>query len=89
MAGLAPEVACASRPLFVQVDSLEAADKKIDELAASGKLDPALLLMMAKAYAGSKETDITQEEVGAAGSAASCELFCLAWPCCLQRIIAR
>lgn len=47
-----------------QVDSLEEADKKIDELAATGKLDPALLLMMAKAYAGSKETDITQEEVG-------------------------
>lgn len=47
------------------MDSLEAADKKIDELAASGKLDPALLLMMAKAYAGAKETDITKEEVGA------------------------
>ena len=48
----------------LQVGSLEEADKKIDELAASGKLDPALLLMMAKAYAGSKETDITREEVG-------------------------
>lgn len=44
--------------------SLEEADKKIDELAASGRLDPALLLMMAKAYAGSKETDYTREEVG-------------------------
>lgn len=33
-------------------------------MAASGRLDPALLLMMAKAYAGSKETDITREEVG-------------------------
>ncbi|EFN56576.1 hypothetical protein CHLNCDRAFT_17713, partial [Chlorella variabilis] len=43
--------------------SLEEADKRIDELAASGKLDPALLLMMAKAYAGSKETDATKEEV--------------------------
>lgn len=53
-----------------QVDSLEAADQKIDELAASGKLDPALLLMMAKAYAGAKETNITQEEVGAGGGGA-------------------
>ena len=44
--------------------SLEAADRKIDELAAAGKLDPALLLMMAKAYAGAKETDYTREEVG-------------------------
>lgn len=57
---------CWVQPALVQqVDSLEAADKKIDELAASGKLDPALLLMMAKAYAGAKETDITKEEVGA------------------------
>lgn len=46
------------------MDSLEEADRKIDELAASGRLDPALLLMMAKAYAGAKETDATREEVG-------------------------
>ncbi len=39
------------------------ADGKIDELAAAGKLDPALLLTMAKAYAAAKETDKTQEEV--------------------------
>lgn len=43
--------------------SLEEADGKIDELAAAGKLDPALLLTMAKAYAAAKETDKTQEEV--------------------------
>lgn len=42
---------------------MEQAEQKIDELASSGKLDPALLLTMAKAYAGVKETDITQEEV--------------------------
>ncbi|PRW50773.1 glutamine cyclotransferase [Chlorella sorokiniana] len=59
----AMEAAAESFSSLLQVDSLEAADKKIDELAASGKLDPALLLMMAKAYAGSKETNITQEEV--------------------------
>lgn len=43
--------------------SLEEADGKIDELASAGKLDPALLLTMAKAYAAAKETDKTQEEV--------------------------
>jgi hypothetical protein len=44
-------------------ETMEAAEAKLDELAASGKLDPALLLTMAKAYAGVKETDVTQEEV--------------------------
>jgi len=44
-------------------ETMESAEAKLDELAASGKLDPALLLTMAKAYAGVKETDITQEEV--------------------------
>ncbi|KAK9902256.1 hypothetical protein WJX75_009762 [Coccomyxa subellipsoidea] len=48
---------------LLQVSSLEEADTKIDNLAASGKLDPALLLTMAKAYAAAKETDKTQEEV--------------------------
>ncbi|CAL8466136.1 g5672 [Coccomyxa elongata] len=48
---------------LLQVGSLEEADGKIDELAAAGKLDPALLLTMAKAYAAAKETDKTQEEV--------------------------
>lgn len=46
-----------------QAESLEDADKRIDELAASGKLDPALMLLMAKAYAKAKETDVTREEV--------------------------
>ena len=45
------------------MNSIEEADKKIDELAAGGKLSPALLLTMAKAYAGVKETDLTKEEV--------------------------
>jgi hypothetical protein len=43
--------------------SLPEAERKIDELAAAGRLDPALLLTMAKAYAGAKETDKTREEV--------------------------
>lgn len=55
---------------LLEVGSLEEADKRIDELAASGKLDPALLLMMAKAYAGSKETDATKEEVRGTGGGA-------------------
>ena len=48
---------------LLQSETMEAAEAKLDELAASGKLDPALLLTMAKAYAGVKETDVTQEEV--------------------------
>lgn len=43
--------------------SLEEADGKIDDLAKTGRLDPALLLTMAKAYAAAKDTDKTQEEV--------------------------
>lgn len=48
---------------LLQSDSMETAEAKLDSLAASGKLDPALLLTMAKAYSGVKETDITKEEV--------------------------
>ena len=48
---------------LLQSETMVAAEAKLDELAASGKLDPALLLTMAKAYAGVKETDVTQEEV--------------------------
>lgn len=47
----------------VQVNSLEEADQKIDSLASAGKLNPAMLLTMAKAYAAAKETDKTKEEV--------------------------
>ena len=46
----------------MQVDSMEEADRRIDELAASGKLDPALLLLMAKAYSGTRDTDKTRDE---------------------------
>lgn len=48
---------------LLESTSLEAAEATLDEFAASGRLDPALLLTMAKAYAGVKETDVTKEEV--------------------------
>lgn len=48
---------------MVQVESLEEADQKIDQMAAEGQIDPAFLLTMAKAYSGVKETDMVQEEV--------------------------
>lgn len=48
---------------LLQVESMEEAERKIDAMAASGELDPALLLTMAKAYSGVKETDYTKEEV--------------------------
>ena len=51
------------RPLSAQVSSLEEADRKIDGLADSGQLNPALLLTMAKAYSAAKDTDMTKEEV--------------------------
>eukprot|EP00238_Polyblepharides_amylifera_P001117 CAMPEP_0196573472 /NCGR_PEP_ID=MMETSP1081-20130531/3373_1 /TAXON_ID=36882 /ORGANISM="Pyramimonas amylifera, Strain CCMP720" /LENGTH=406 /DNA_ID=CAMNT_0041891201 /DNA_START=32 /DNA_END=1252 /DNA_ORIENTATION=+ len=48
---------------LLQVGSLEEADKMIDDLAASGGLNPALLLTTAKAYNSVKESAFTQEEV--------------------------
>lgn len=48
---------------LLESSSIEAAEATLDEYASSGKLDPALLLTMAKAYAGVKETDATKEEV--------------------------
>ena len=45
------------------MESIEEAEKKIDDLAANGGLDPALLLTMAKAYSGVKESQFTKEEV--------------------------
>ena len=46
-----------------QAESMEAADATIDRLASEGRLDPALLLTMAKAYSAAKETDKTKDEV--------------------------
>lgn len=47
----------------VQVDSLQEMDAKIDSMAQSGALDPALLLTLAKAHTSVKDTDYTREEV--------------------------
>ena len=41
---------------------MEEADKRLDDLAAQGRLNPALLLMMAKAHAAAKESSYTKEE---------------------------
>jgi hypothetical protein len=57
------ELASESFADLLQSESMEKAEAKLDDLASSGKLDPALLLTMAKAYSGVKETDITKEEV--------------------------
>lgn len=45
-----------------QVESMADADKRLDELAATGRLNPALLLLMAKAHAAAKESSYTKEE---------------------------
>lgn len=57
------DAAAATFDDILKVGTLEEADRKIDELAASGQLSPALLLTMAKAYSGCKDTDMTREEV--------------------------
>lgn len=48
---------------WAQVKSVEDANVKIDQLAKNGKLDPALMLTMTKAYAAAKDTDYTKEQV--------------------------
>ena len=48
---------------MLQVNSIEDADRRIDDLASSGQLSPALLLTMAKAYAGARDSSMTREEV--------------------------
>eukprot|EP00887_Chlorella_sp_A99_P001218 scaffold14.g1218.t1 len=60
---------------LLDVQSLEEAERRIDDLAASGRLDPALLLTMAKAYAGAKETDITREEARGDGASSSTSIM--------------
>ena len=48
---------------LLQVDTLEAMNAKIDELAAEEKLSPALMLTAAKAYMSVKESEYTSTEV--------------------------
>ena len=49
--------------LLENINSLEEADREIDALQKAGKLDPAMMLTMAKAYSGVKESPYVQEEV--------------------------
>lgn len=47
----------------LNVESLGEAEAKIDRMAAEGRLSPAFMLTMAKAWAGAKESDMTRDEV--------------------------
>lgn len=49
--------------LLGEPDSLAAAEARIDDLAASGRLDPAFMMTAAKAYQATKESDYTRDEV--------------------------
>ena len=42
---------------------MEDVDRRLDGLAQSGRLDPAFMLTMSNAYANTKLTDATKEEV--------------------------
>ena len=48
---------------LLKVDTIQDMDAKIDELASTGKLDPALMLTAAKAYMSVKESPYVEEEV--------------------------
>jgi hypothetical protein len=61
--GAALDAASDKFAALLGAESMAAAEAQIDALAGEGRLDPALLLTMARAYAGVKETDKTQEEV--------------------------
>lgn len=49
--------------LLEKISSLEDADREIDAMQKEGRLDPAMMLTMAKAYSGVKESPYVQEEV--------------------------
>ncbi|CAD7704866.1 unnamed protein product [Ostreobium quekettii] len=59
----AMELAADSLADILQADSLDEADRRMDELAASGGLDPAMMLTMAKAWMSVKESPYTKDEV--------------------------
>jgi len=50
------------RDLLSSISSLEDADKKMAELAQSGKIDPAFLQITAKAYGAARDTNMSVEE---------------------------
>lgn len=47
---------------ILESPSLEEAEKKIDLLLADGAMDPAMMMVMAKAWAGAKESTMMKEE---------------------------
>lgn len=48
---------------IINSPSLDAACKKIDDLAAKNQLDSALVLMITKAWSAAKESNMTKDEV--------------------------
>jgi len=48
---------------IINSPSLDAACKKIDDLAEKNKLDSALVLMITKAWSAAKESNMTKDEV--------------------------
>ena len=53
----------ADQVLGVQAESVEDVDRRLNGLAKSGRLDPAFMMTMSNAYANTKLTDATREEV--------------------------
>ena len=47
----------------LDADTPEAFDGRIDDLASRGKIDPAFLMLSAKAYSGVKQTDLVEDDV--------------------------
>lgn len=50
------------RDLLASVNSMEDLDKKMADLAASGRIDPAFLQISAKAYGAARDTNMTKDE---------------------------
>jgi len=50
------------RDLLSSISSLEEADKKMQDLASQGKIDPAFLQISAKAYGAARDTNMTIDE---------------------------
>ena len=47
----------------VQSDTLEDLDQKMEKMVDNGQMDPALMLVLARAHNNVKDTDYTSEEV--------------------------
>ena len=51
-----------SRDLLSSIQSVEDADKKMAELGAAGRIDPAFLQISARAYGAARDTEMTKDE---------------------------